>query len=160
MYRLGVKDYENMKEYMYILIGIIFLYVSCWHEDEWKQDVIFIDIHSPLLARILDLSGKRRTFAVAGIVMKLYAHVSLIFVALFIFIHEVVLDTKPDMLLINAAWTFGAYGIIFMAYGIETVLKSKKKKGRVKKIADIIFEIILFGSSLAFLIGAILLLIL
>jgi len=139
---------------MFILCVSLFFYLICWYIENLKEGTEYINV-SRILGSVLDLTGRKKKFAVSGIFYKLYARMGVL-VSLVYYIYQ---HMKPTFLIdegmLNGTWILWAFTCIGIGIGVEDVIKCKRSLEKKKKKQLIISSVLMFASALFFLIPAI-----
>lgn len=128
-----------MQEYIQLLLWIMFLYYWSWSYTGWRRESALITVNRSL-AKILFYIKSFNGISLVSIIMGLFAHFSLIFFLVLVFLNNV---TAPYMKLIVRIWIWLGISLGAMGETIETYIKMKRTEVFSKKREFLILIIIL-----------------
>lgn len=118
-----------MREYIQLLLWIIFLYYWSWFYTEWRRESALIIINKSLAKMLFYIKSPNR-ISLVSIIMGLFAHISLIFFLILIPLNDVV---ALYMKLIVRIWIWLGISLGTIGETIETYIKMKRAKAVSKK---------------------------
>lgn len=132
-----------MRNYIQLLLWIVFLYCASWTHTRWRRESVLVKVNSRL-AKILFYIKSSEGISVVSIILGLSAHVSLIFFLALVCLHH---EAAPYIKLIVRMWVW--LGIVLIAAGetIEIFMKWKRAETKGKKVEFLLLTIILTFST-------------